>query len=962
MWEIYAYHNNEVLAGIFNAIAAIMASGTYLSAIAVVAFCGFIAAMVAAVVDPSKLYGWKWIATVVLVYGILFVPRVNVAVVDKTGGAPNRIVANVPFGMAVLGSLTSTVGNTVTELFETAFQVLPGPSQLPVELSYQRNGIMFGSRMLQETRRVAIPDPMVRTDLMNFVQNCTAYDIADGTISPTAFSQSADLWAMMAFTNPARFSIITNAAGVTTNTCDQVYAAIDARLPAQLNDLQAKLGLRLNPSLAPVAANAAVAAQITQGYIRSQIAGAAATAADLIRQNAMINAINDAGEMGCQKINDPSCMMLASGRASAVAAQNAAWINGAKIAEQALPVVRNVAESMMYAVFPLVVLLLFITSSKTTFMMLGGYAAALISIQLWPPLFAILNYMASIYAQLDQAAAAEIGGGVKALSLSTASPIYSNAISSQAVVSYLIIGIPALAYSLANRLVNFGSSVMGGLQGLQTASMSGNASAAAAVGNANMGNVTMDQRVVSPSTSNPFVSRDQTEEGDWITTTKSGVQATSFLRNEGAVSRVVSTSVSDGMVTEASRAVEAARTSAVSASKELSSTLVDTMSTSSSKFRGSTQTSGQALSSVEEVGRSADQLRVMSEQLSNGTGLTASQFADIAFRLSAGGGLPFVSGTASGGKAYRGDLTQQEQIVASKLNTDQLRQFKSFADRATRDQAFIRSLGAESRDGQELASRLSQATSRVESTQAALSERTATAERLSAARSNNEVLSVDLAQLPANSAFLHKWQQLSREYGSDSQALQAALASELAQRSLRPTVSQSGGALPITFGEVRAAHASDLQNPLLDSSNVRDADAANDRAASPRLGAVRPGAPGGLPGQSGVRDELNARSADGARQPALQQDFDKRNEIVRNPDGTVSTRKSLVVGNAKQLRDDVSAMADNAVDAMTSGAQRAEQAAGAARESQAGSQRNRDIQATPEVPPMLPKSGRRTPK
>ena len=43
--------------------------------------------------------------------------------------------------------------------------------------------------------------------------------------------------------------------------------------------------------------------------------------------------------------------------------------------------------------------------------------------------------MASIYAQLDQAAAAEIGGGVKALSLQTAYPIYSKAVSAQAVPS-----------------------------------------------------------------------------------------------------------------------------------------------------------------------------------------------------------------------------------------------------------------------------------------------------------------------------------------------------------------------------------------------------------------------------------------------------------------------------------------------------------------------------------------------
>ena len=113
MWEIYAYHNTEALSGIFNAIAAIMASSTYLSAIAAVAFCGFVAAMIAYMFQPEKLQGWKWLMTVVLVYGVLFVPRVTVGIVDKTGGTPNRIIANVPFGMAALGGLTSTIGNTI---------------------------------------------------------------------------------------------------------------------------------------------------------------------------------------------------------------------------------------------------------------------------------------------------------------------------------------------------------------------------------------------------------------------------------------------------------------------------------------------------------------------------------------------------------------------------------------------------------------------------------------------------------------------------------------------------------------------------------------------------------------------------------------------------------------------------------------------------------------------------------
>src|SRR5690242_604352 len=142
MWEIYAYHNSESLFGVFNAVAAIMGSGTYLSAVAAVAFCGFVAAMIAYMVAPEKLQGWKWIGTVVLVYGVLFVPRVTVGIVDKTGGSAVRVVDNVPFGLAFLGSLTSTIGNALTGLFETAFQTIPGPGGLASDFTYQNNGMM----------------------------------------------------------------------------------------------------------------------------------------------------------------------------------------------------------------------------------------------------------------------------------------------------------------------------------------------------------------------------------------------------------------------------------------------------------------------------------------------------------------------------------------------------------------------------------------------------------------------------------------------------------------------------------------------------------------------------------------------------------------------------------------------------------------------------------------------------
>jgi conjugal transfer mating pair stabilization protein TraG len=971
MWEIYAYHNSESLFGIFNAIAAIMASGTYLSAIAAVAFCGFVAALVAYMFAPEKLQGWKWIATVVLVYGVLFVPRVNVGIVDKTGGTPVRVVANVPFGMAALGGLSSSIGNSITELFETAFQTIPGAAALPAELSYQRNGLMFGSRLIQETRRASIPDPALRTDLVNFVNNCTAFDLADGTISASGFAATGDLWAAMAATNPARFSIVTSAGGVTTTTCDLVYASINSRLPAQVTDLTNRLGLRLNPSLTALAAQAAVATQIPQAYIRSRIATAATTAADLVRQNAMINAINDAGEMGCQKINDPSCMMLATGRAAAVASQNAAWISGAKIAEQALPVVRNVAEAMCYAVFPLIVLLLFLTSGRNTMLTIAGYATALISIQLWPPLFAILNYMASIYSQLDQAAAAEIGGGVKALSLQTASPIYSNSVSAQAVVSYLIIGIPLLAYSLANRLVNFSSTLAGGLTGLQ--STVGNASAAAAVGNSSMGNVSMDQRVVSPSTSNPWVSRSQDERGNWWTEDGTGRAAVSLLRNEGITSHQVSAKVSQSDVEAASRTASAAAAEVVTAGTTRAASLNEALSRVRQRSSSSRASAGQTMAGFEEVARAAESLSSEAKRVAKETGYDESQVAGTLLRFSAMPSAFGIGGGALTEKRYGASLSDAEKKILDHTNSETYRAVRNFGDRVTRDKSFLKSLASEGQSGVSLSSSLVQTTSRADSAERRLSEAVSRSEETRLAFEKGETITRDLAQDPAYVDAVMDYERAAAQFGTNTQSLAAYFSARLGNYSMNPARFTENSAVPMTFAGVRELHTRRVQDESVNPDTAQrkaahDDDARTKPLATPQAApaAGSPGVPvtpsalavptGGavqLRDPTGFRADVEQRGGGRAQgNEAQHMSFDERHQLERRPDGSVTTHQSLVGTTAKRVKQDSEVALGDASDS-------ASRELAVARERAAASNRQKAIDATPEIPSMVPNSGRR---
>jgi conjugal transfer mating pair stabilization protein TraG len=433
--------------------------------------------------------------------------------------------------------------------------------------------------------------------------------------------------------NPARFTTLTGAGGaVTVDTCPNAYTNLNGRLPAQITRIQGKLAFQLNPTLPSAAAAGAIAGQIQQAYVKNSIANAAATAADLIRQNAVLNAINDTSSIIGQKVNDPASMVLAVGRAQAVAQQNATWLNYGKVAEQALPVFRNVIEAVTYALFPLLVLLLLLTSGRETMIAFKGYAAILIWIQLWPPLYAVLNYMASIYAAYDLAAAADLGTGAKALSLQTASTIYSRAISGEAVVGYLAISIPFIAWAALKRMENFGTALVGGLSGLQ--GMLSGSTGAAAVGNVNMGNVAMDQMQLAPNRTSAFMSSWQNDlSGNTFSSNAlTGRTAVSLLRNQGYASRVVSMRVSEQDVQDASRQVDAARGEAVAASTERSAVLSEAFSRGLSKLRSTRNTTGSTSSSFEQLGQTLNRLDQITKSVADSTGLSQSQVARIAIR------------------------------------------------------------------------------------------------------------------------------------------------------------------------------------------------------------------------------------------------------------------------------------------------------------------------------------------
>ncbi|KQV81004.1 conjugal transfer protein TraG [Massilia sp. Root351] len=916
MWEVYAYQNSDSLFGVLNAIAAICGSGSYASALGVVAFCGFFAALAAYAFAPQKLQGWYWLASITLVLSVLLVPKVTVGIVDKTGGSAVTVVDNVPFGLAVFGSLSSRVGNTLTELYETAMQVLPGAAGLPSELAYQRNGLMFGNRMIRETSRIVFQNPSFRTDLINFINNCTIYDLASGNLSPEVFATSGDIWPLMATPNPARFTPISDGVGgMTVAPCTDAYTNLNNRLPVQLDRVKAVLSTRMNPTLSGPAAAAVIAGQIQQAYIKNGIADAASTAADIIRQNALINAVNDASLLAGQKINDPASMLLAVGRAQAVAQTNAAWINNGKVAEQALPVIRNTVEALAYAIFTIVILLLMLTSGRETAVALKNYVSLLIWIQLWPPLYAILNYMAMVYAAKDLAAAASVGGGASSLSLLTAPSIYSNAVSGEAVVGYMTMSIPLIAWVALKRMETLGSALVAGAHSLQ--SMLTSTSSAAATGNVSMGNTSMDQVSLAPARSSAFFRSQQNDfTGNTYTSNMlSGLTAAKALANEGPVSRVVDTKISQQHVEASSKSVAAARTESLSASKEKAAALSDALVNAAAQSTSHTRTDGTSTSSSESIGEKIGELMQIARSVAATTGASEQQVASVAFGGSSyiGVGLPGALRQLSpvdvhaqiqgrGGKEYSAAIQKQDQRIDNSLSSEDKAKFKAFADTVSKNTGSISAVLSDHRSGKEIAARLTETVSHSERADANLRRQLDFSASLVSALQRGESISKDLAKDPSNIAL---FEQLLRSEHNGSAAELVKMEAFLGGITRVPMPVSKASRLPSSFDEVR----DDYLNAKRENEGSQSVDKSIDSYQSRvrgRSDAESATHAGKTPTKmsSPLRQEIAQKESELTQRMRQQQNQLESERVTRTDRNHVTTDRSLLEKANEQVKDD----------------------------------------------------------
>jgi conjugal transfer mating pair stabilization protein TraG len=493
--EVFCYGNVDTLRAILHAVVMVVGADAFRGLLSIAVLLGFLIVAI----KLSILQGWRplsWLATTAIIGSVVLSPRADVILIDKLGVQPTTVVANVPVLLGLVVSVKSQIGHQLTNLTETAFQTLPFGTPLPAQLTYADHGVLWGSRLIRRAGESAILDPNLNADVINYIRNC-ALPVINKPAFYTAeqFVKAQDLWQLISNSNKALFTGYWQGNTQQVAPCPDVWNILDARMAPEMGKVLNRLAAYVYPGETVSVTAPKVADELLAAANRAAIGGAAADASRLLLQVAMIKATSDAHKLIAITSGNTSALLAGMAQAQAYASANMSSVTEAFLAEEAVPILRNILEAILIALFPVMVLLLIASEGEALKMAAKGYLFTMMWVELWPVTFAILNFIATTRQMAEIAGAAYLEPGVSGWTLNTAANIYQAALSGSAIAGRMTVMVPAITGAML-----FGMSRLSGMFGPREA-VPGNPQAqadAASKGNINGGNVSLEQVTLSP--------------------------------------------------------------------------------------------------------------------------------------------------------------------------------------------------------------------------------------------------------------------------------------------------------------------------------------------------------------------------------------------------------------------------------------------------------------------------------
>lgn len=396
MQEIYTIAGGEWLRGNLNAIAAFMGTGTWSS---IEKMCIAFSVLIVGVNwikrhNVMDMLGWLFSLTLV---SMLVVIRTPVQIIDYSNVAQVYKVDNVPIGLAIPASLATRVGNALVQSYEMVFS-------LPDSVTYSKTGMLFGANLVAKSTDFVSQNPEITTMFSDYVQNCVMGDIfLNHKYSFEELMQSSDPYTLI-FSRPSPLRQVPNNnykflekpyTGSSFISCQVAAKELQQRLAIDTQTggktwsyyVRRLFGGKPNPDLL-------FSQMIGDSY--SYFYNSGQSAGQIIRQNVTMNALRGGIQSYAARSGDTASLVNIA-NTSSLEKQRLAQATMGHQALRSLPMMQTVIMGIMIGMFPIMIMAAMF--NMMTLQVIKGYLFALIWLQSWPLLYAVLNSAMAYYAK-----------------------------------------------------------------------------------------------------------------------------------------------------------------------------------------------------------------------------------------------------------------------------------------------------------------------------------------------------------------------------------------------------------------------------------------------------------------------------------------------------------------------------------------------------------------------------------
>lgn len=476
MLEIYTIYGGGMWKTALDAVVTLVGQNTFHTLLHIAGTFGVLAVLFTFIKQRNPMVFVQWLAIFMVITSILLVPKRSVQIIDLSDPAAVWKTDNVPVGLAAIASLTTSIGYKMASVYDMLMA-------RPDSVTYSKTGMLFGSQIVAETSDFSTQNPELAQMLPDYVENCVIGDILlNGKYTINQLLNSTDPLTLIT-SNPSPLRGIFKMTSTTRQflTCQQAATEIKSLANTDVNPGSATFTW-LTRKVFGNKLNAAALLSNAMGESYGYFYSGGMTAAQIMKNNITNSAVRQ-GIKGFAARSSDTANLLNLATENAATKQRLSWAAGNELATRTLPFAQSLLMLILVCLFPLMIALA--ASNHTLFGLntLKIYVCGFIYFQMWPVMFAILNYASNYWLQ------SQTGGTPLVLANKDIVALQHSDVANLA--GYLALSIPVLSFYLTRGAAAIGSQVTGSILS-SGAFTSAGVAATTADGNWSFNNMSMD--------------------------------------------------------------------------------------------------------------------------------------------------------------------------------------------------------------------------------------------------------------------------------------------------------------------------------------------------------------------------------------------------------------------------------------------------------------------------------------